>query len=56
MEEKKTSNSNGQIVSGSKVKLDNIIYDVGQIRGNMLMLYRGGKFEATAMIDEVEVL
>lgn len=56
MGETHTTNAEGKIVAGSKVKVDNIIYDVGQIRGNLLMLYRNGRFETTALVDEVEAV
>lgn len=53
---KRTTNGVGRIVTGSKVKVDNIIYDVGQVRGELLMLYKNNHFECTALMDEVEVL
>ena len=52
----KTANSNGQIVSGSRVVYDDEIYNVGQIKGHMIELYKDSFYAGLVNINDVIVL
>jgi hypothetical protein len=51
-----TTNSKGELVPGSKAKYLGVEFDVGQIIGKTAMLYRNGRYEKTADIDDLERL
>ena len=56
MSEAKTSNSVNQIVPGSKVIYKGKIYDVGQVKGKMIELYKEGLFIDQINAGNVEIL
>lgn len=56
MSEAKTSNSLNQIVPSSKVIYEDKIYDVGQVKGKMIDLYKEGLFIVQINASNVEVL
>lgn len=54
--EKKTCNSLNQIVPGSKVIYEDEVYNVGQIKGNMIELYKCSFYAGMVNINDVDVL
>lgn len=53
-----TANSRGEIVPGSKVmiKTEDVVYDVGEVKGNIVTLYKENKFIGKIPIEKLSVV
>ena len=54
--EHKTSNSLNQIVPGSMVVYEGEVYNVGQIKGQNIEVYKSSFYAGVVNIDDVTVL